>query len=68
MQLTEQLQRSVTENDTQQWLTNRQEEITAHRRELINTIRQASDIWRQAAESVAKHERGCLIAQRCITG
>ena len=67
-QLTEQLQMSLTDNATQKWLTSRQEEITAHRRELLNAIRQAIDIWKKAASSIREYEQGCTAAQNCIAG
>ena len=66
--LTDTLQKSVTDKTTSRWLTDKQEEITAHRSELINTIRQAAEIWREAASHVEKYEKGCLAAQDCITG
>lgn len=66
--LTEQLQKSVTDKTTTKWLTDKQEEITAHRSELINTIRQAAEIWTEAAQHVHLYEKGCLSAQDCITG
>ena len=66
--LTDTLQKSVTDKTTSRWLTDKQEEITAHRSELINTIRQAAEIWSEAASHVGKYEKGCLAAQDCITG
>lgn len=66
--LTDQLHKSVTDESTLTWLADRLAQITAHRTELINTIRQASDIWREASQHVSLYEKGCLSARDCIAG
>lgn len=67
-QLTDQLRQSLTDDLTKQWLLDRQGEMTAHRRELFHTIRQVADVWTEASRIMALYERGCVGAQRCITG
>ncbi|XP_067943129.1 nesprin-1-like [Watersipora subatra] len=65
-QLTEQLLLAVTDSATQKWLSDNQEELRGHRRELVNSIRQASEIWRKAAQSMSMYEKGCTTAERNI--